>query len=204
MNSDSIYNKTRLAFGLVMLFAPFLVSGTSTASYQRKTVEKEFMQNQSDNDIIAALASKDEEKAHYAVVGVMKRGERMIPLLVQCKGNKQFFYGYGLGDKSSAFTTPAPTGTKKLDDGSVITIEVAALYLISAIYYETLEFAQAPYLTDGTPVQWQKFNTSERVSKAWDSVEAWMKAFKSGGIESLRSRQQSPLTGSKVHFWGSS
>jgi hypothetical protein len=77
------------------------------------------------------------------------------------------------------------------------------MYLISAIYYETVEFAQAPYLTDGTPVEWDRFNTPERIGEAWDSVERWGKAFKREGLASLRAKRLSPLSGARVRFWGS-
>jgi len=125
----------------------------------------------------------------------------MIPLLLSCRGNSNFFYGYGLGHRSSGFLIPLPANDKEVNDGRFVTVEVAALYLISAIYHKTLEFAEAPYLTEGSPVQWQKFNTPERVNRAWDSMETWMRTFRREGIESLRSRYQSPLSGSKVRFW---
>lgn len=182
----------------VLLWANVLCG---TAVFGQKVNESKSMQNLKDEQVIAALGSQNAEAAHQAVEEVMQRGDRMIPLLVGCRGNTNFFYGYGLGHHSSSFLIPLPTGDKKVNDGSFVTVEVAALYLISSIYHKTLAFADAPYLTDGRAVQWQKFNTPKRVNKAWDSVETWMQAFRSEGIESLRSRQQSPLSGSKVHFW---
>jgi hypothetical protein len=165
--------------------------------------EQKTMQDRTDEQVIVALSSQDSGRSHQAVEEVMKRGERMIPLLMHSKGNTQAFYGYGLGNHSSAFLLPSPTGNKKLDEGSIITVEVAALYLISAIYHETLEFAEAPYLTDGTHVRQQKFNTRKRVAAAWASVEKWAQALKGERLESLRSIQRSPLKDSIVHFWGS-
>jgi hypothetical protein len=165
--------------------------------------EQKTMENQTDEQVIVALSCQDSQKSHQAVEEVMQRGEHMIPLLLRSKGNTQAFYGYGLGNRSSAFLLPSPTGNKRLDEGSVITVEVAALYLISALYHQTLEFAEAPYLTDGTHVKEQKFNTPKRVAAAWASVEKWAQALKGEGLESLRAKQHSPLKDSVVRFWGS-
>lgn len=177
----------------------WVLSGTIV--FGQKVDESKSMQNLKDEQVIAALSSHNAEAAHRAVGEIMHRGNRMIPLLRDCRGNSNFFYGYGLGHRSSAFLIPLPASDKEPNDGRFVTVEVAALYLISAIYHKTVEFAEAPYLTDGTPVEWQKFNTPERVKKAWDSTEKWIQAFRSEGIESLRSRHQSPLSDSKIHFW---
>jgi len=167
----------------------------------QKQNEMKSMENLNDEEVIAALSSQNAEAAHQAVKEIMQRGDRMIPLLLRCKGNSNFFYGYGLGHRSSGFLIPLPSGDKQTNDGSFISIEVAALYLISAIYHKSLEFAEAPYLTDGKSVEWQRFNTPERLKDAWDAVETWMQEFKSEGMESLRSKDRSPLSRSKVHFW---
>jgi len=170
--------------------------------FGQKVNESESMENLKDEQVIAMLSSNDAKSAHSAVEEIMRRGDLMIPLLLRCKGNRNFFYGYGLGHSSSGFLIPLPTKGKEVNDGQFITVEVAALYLISAIYHKTTEFAQAPYLTDGKPVRWQRFNTPERVSAAWDSTEKWIRAYSIEGIESLRSRDLSPLSSSRVQFWG--
>jgi hypothetical protein len=162
----------------------------------------ESMVNITNEQVIAALSSQDAEVAHQAVEEIMKRGERMLTLLMGCRGNTNFFYGYGLGHHSSSFLIPLPKGNSEVNDGSLVTVEVAALYLISAIYHKTLEFADAPYLTDGRTVKWQRFNTPKRVNMAWHAVETWMNGLKSEGLDSLRTKQRSPLAACKVHFWG--
>ena len=168
---------------------------------EQKSSEIKAVENLKDEDIIAVLMSRNTESAYAAVEEIMRRGDRMIPLLQRCKGEKRFFYGYGLGHRLSTFVIPFPVKGTEIDDGSFITIEVAALYLISSIYHKTTEFAEAPYLTDGKPVSWQRFNTPERVREAWESTEKWIEAFKSEGLETLRSKRLSPLSRSKVHFW---
>jgi hypothetical protein len=181
---------------LVIILSVHALWGTAVFGQKVKS-----MLNLKDDEVIAALSSHDAKEAHQAVEEIMRRGERMIPLLTTCKGNTSFFYGYGLGHHSSSFLIPLPRRSDEVNEGNFITVEVAALYLISAIYHQTLEFADAPYLTDGSPVEWQRFNTPERVKKAWASAETWMQAYKHEGMESLRSKHQSPLSVSKVHFW---
>ena len=155
-----------------------------------------------DAELVTAFQSNDAEKSYAAVREILRRSDTMIPLLLQCKGNKKPFYGYGLGDRNSAFLSPLPTGNAKRDKGRIITVEVAALYMISAIFYYDLEFAQAPYLADDTPIKEHRFNTAERVSAAWQTVDAWYERVKTNGIATLRSHKDSPLRSGKVRFWG--
>jgi len=133
-----------------------LTSATTVCRAQVTNLQKTEGQLMSNQELLAAFESSKKEQSHQAIIDIVKRGEVMIPLLLQCKGNKNFFYGYGLGHRNSSFLLPLPTGNRKADEGRVITLEVGALYLISAIFYESLEFAQAPYLTDGSPVKIQK------------------------------------------------
>lgn len=156
----------------------------------------------SDRDLLNLFGSKNPENSHGAVVEILKRGEHMLPLLLKVKGNENFFYGYGLGHRDSAFLFPMPTGNAKADESRVLTLEVASLYLICSIYYQSLEFSQGPYLTDGTPVKMQRFNTPRRVSSAWRSVEQWYERVRIDGLQTVRSRKDSPLQTSGVHFWG--
>lgn len=168
----------------------------------QKASENTTVEKLADQDVIAMLSNRNTESAHMAVQEIMRRGDRMIPLLVRCKGNKSFFWGYGLGHHLSGFVIRLPVEDTDTNDGSFITIEVAALYLISSIYHKTTEFAEAPYLSDGKRVDRQRFNTPERVREAWESTEKWIEAFTSEGLEPLRSKGLSPLSRSKVRFWG--
>jgi len=95
----------------------------------------------SNEELLESLESTDKEHVHQGLLEIMRRGDVMLPALLRCKGNRKLFYGYGLGHRDSAFLVPLPTGNKERDESRAITVEVAALYIISAIYYETLEFA---------------------------------------------------------------
>lgn len=157
-----------------------------------------------DKELLTALESRDRNVASMAAVEIVRRGEVMIPLLARRKGNKRYFYGYSLGNRNSSFLIPLPTGKQKDNEASTITIEVTALYLISAIFYGDVEFAQAPYLTDGRPVKKQRFNTRERVARAWASADNWLKRFKDEELGTLREKRVAPLNNSGVRFWGAS
>ena len=168
---------------------------------QIKTME---ISSLSDEDLLNAFGSNSKETSHDAVVEIKKRGERMLPSLMKYKGNRNYFYGYGLGHHNSSFLIPNPTGNAKADEGRVITLEVAALYLVCSIYYDSLEFAQAAYLTDGSVVKMQKFNTPRRVAAAWRAVEQWYQRVKAEGLEAVRSKKDPPLPTSGVRFWATS
>jgi len=158
----------------------------------------------SDEDLLHAFGSSNMETSHDAVMEIKKRGERMLPMLMKYKGNRNYFYGYGLGHHNSAFLIPNPTGNARADEGRVITLEVAALYLICSIYYDSLEFAQAAYLTDGSVIKQHRFNTRPRVAAAWRAVEPWYQRVRADGLEAVRSKKDSPLPTSGVRFWATS
>lgn len=146
---------------------------------------------------------------------ILERGERMIPLLMKLKGNRDFFWPLGLGNPGAAKAWQFPVQGKgaKLEEGKsvydtdtdtdVVTQEVAALYLICAIYHKNLQFAQNPLLTDLSlpPEKRRARNTKELVDKAWIAAEAWAEAMKKEGLSSLQAKHHDPLRGSNVAFW---
>lgn len=146
---------------------------------------------------------------------IFERGERMIPLLMKLKGNRDFFWPLGLGNPGAAKAWKLPVQGKgvKLEAGKtvydtdmdtdVVTKEVAALYLICAIYHKNLQFAQTPLLTDlSLPLEKRRDrNTKELVDKAWTAAEAWAEVMKKEGLSSLQAKHHDPLKGSYVAFW---
>lgn len=198
-------NRTRhmLRLPIAVLIIVLITFNQVTARSQNGRIKPSLMQKLSDEQVVKMVASSKGEKATQAVEEIMRRGPHLIPLLMKNKGNEQPFTGWGLGDHQSADYIPVPTGDKKLDEGNVITLEVASLYIISALYYKTLEFAQSPYLTDLSlpPVERRTFNSRKLVEKAWASTEEWIKVLEIEGIEALRSKQLDPLKDSGVKFW---
>ena len=132
---------------------------------------------------------------------IVSRGKRMIPLLVKLEGDQRQYSASELGHHLSA--TAVTSSDPYVKPGVTITVEVAALYLICAIYHDDLEFAQSPYLTDLTiPAAKRKaINSPTLVARAWESADEWNKRLSSATIEDLRLRKDDPLRGSGVAFW---
>ena len=154
----------------------------------------------SDSELINALSSIRESSG--APDEIVHRGARMIPLLLKVKGDQRPAFA-GLGHHLSATPTMVAVDPSKVVPGETLTMEVAALYLICAIYHNTVEFAQSPYLSDlSLPVAKRKaLNSPDRLAKAWESVEKWNKRLEGSTIENLRSQKDDPLKGSGVAFW---
>jgi len=133
---------------------------------------------------------------------ILRRGVRMIPLLLKVKGDQRTAYT-ALGHHLSATPTIISINPPDAEPGRVLTMEVAALYLICAIYYNTIEFAQSPYLSDRRLPADQRTgrNTPDLVARAWAAVEEWSRRLDGTTIENLRSLKDDPLRGSDVGFW---
>ena len=154
----------------------------------------------SDAEVINTLSIS---RGHPPVVDeIVHRGERMIPLLLKLKGDQRPAYA-ALGHHLSATPTRIALTPADVEPGKTLTMEVAGLYLICAIYYDTVEFAQSPYLSDlRLPASKRDaLNSPELVARAWQSVEEWSRRLDRTTIKRLRSRKDDPLQGSGVHFW---
>lgn len=188
---------------LVSLLIMFGYYQRIISTSQSKGVRSEKMQEKTDEQVIACLESRSQEMASAAVQETFIRGERMIPLLVRLKGKVRSFNGHGLGNPDASQVIFLPTGNKKIDKGRVITVEVAALYLISALYHGKLSFAQSALLTDlSMPVEKRTaFNSDVLVEKAWTSTVKWVERLKKDGLNTLRTNNIDPLVDSGVAFW---
>jgi hypothetical protein len=183
----------------ILLFAICIVGA---ARVKAQAADQCKNQNLSDEQVSEALASLDASQANQAVREIMRRGERMIPLLMKLRGDKRFFYGHGFFGRDSAWSGPSmPEAGDDPNEGRFATVEVAAMYMISSIYHGTTEFADSIYLSDNTPVKNDRFNTPERVAAAWTSVEQWIVAFEQQGLKKLQHDKIDPLSYSKLHFW---
>jgi hypothetical protein len=181
--------KIIICAGLGICFAAVLAKGS-----QKQLITK------SDSELINALSSIRESTG--VPEEILHRGARMIPLLLKVKGDQRPAYA-GLGHHLSATPTIVARNPSDVVPGKTLTMEVAALYLICAIYHNTVEFAQSPYLTDlKLPVgKRDALNSPELVARAWQSVEEWSKRLDRTTLEKLRSLKDDPLKGSDVAFW---
>jgi hypothetical protein len=162
-----------------------------------------------DEELVKGLAAEDPREATKTAIEIFNRGERILPLLIKLKGNRVVFSGYCLGDPLAAMGTLGPHDDATSEEiksnvraGRYVTNEVVALYLISAIYYDNLAFAQVPYLTGNKRVKDYKYNTPNRIEKAWTATERWHKRLEKEGLEQLREEKEAPLSSSEVHFYG--
>jgi hypothetical protein len=156
-----------------------------------------------DSEVVAALGSQDSTESCAAAEEVMRRGERMIPLLLSLKGDNRKYSGHNLGGRSAGalyweYTeNPADSVTRDIRY-HVVYVEVAAIYLVEAIYEQTIRFANAPFLTERTTGV--SSNLPELVADAWRSVEEWEALRKERGIAKLRSERHGPLGGARSEF----
>lgn len=152
-----------------------------------------------DKDVIAALGSASSDVASKAVAEVMRRGERMIPLLIGLRGCRNTFFGAGLGNPMSSQVIPAAPANGL----QPIPLEQAALYLINAIYEQQLGFAESPYLVDLliSPAQRKPLTSKSMNRRAWRAVLDWNQRYKTVGVEDARKKGDAPLRAAALAFW---
>jgi hypothetical protein len=131
-----------------------------------------------DEQVVEQLASREPEEADAAVGEIMRRGARLTGLLLKHRGNQRHFAGTSLFNPRASILLPIPTEGFEIPESQkyrVLTVEVAALYLISAIQRGLLHFSQAPLLLDPAEPQGSRViaNMLERVARAFDAAEQW-------------------------------
>jgi len=154
----------------------------------------------SDEEIVQRLGSRDSRESREAAEEVMNRGERVIPLLLKNRGDNRPYAWGSLGHPKSGAITFGPTNDETWDEGRIITVEAASIYIICALFYGNLDFGSSAYLRDSTPVEFNKYNTRARMERAWESVEIWFGQLQKESLESLRRRNDGPLSASGFHF----
>jgi hypothetical protein len=167
-----------------------------------KKAQNVSMQEKTHEQVVSTLQSRDRQLATQAVHEIMKRGEPMILFLMHLKGDTRLFEGEDLGDIRSSKAVPLQVVKSKISQESIVTNEVAALYLISAIYYGNRLFA-SPWLADATLPRKERKpqNSSYLIAKAWEAVEKWTNELKKENLDSLRAKKFDPLKNSGVTFF---
>jgi len=179
-----------------------------TVSYHQTPAQQKMIQELRDDEVIAQISSTESERATAAVEEIVKRGARMIPLLMRKKGDKNYFWGYLATAENSATAISVPSGDRRRDksflkEGKFVTVEVAALYLITAIYWDSLNIAQGPYLTDLSQpeIKRREANTEKLIKRGWKSVEHWVVELNKQGMAGLRAKKHAPLDDANIRFW---
>lgn len=160
----------------------------------------------SGSQLIRQLQSESEQEAEQACRELFNCGEQVIPLLMDLKGNTKLFRGLAcLGRRNSSDTVfIAPDGTTKPEESGPITIEITAIYLITAIYYKNFEFCSVPYLMDRREPASERMwcNSKERITRAWKAIDQWEGIRMVKGLSFMKQQQHYPLKNSNIAFWG--
>ncbi|RKZ45886.1 MAG: hypothetical protein DRR16_21165 [Candidatus Parabeggiatoa sp. nov. 3] len=170
------------------------------------------MNGLTDEQVVMLLSSR--QKGQNAAEEIFKRGSRLFDLLLAQEGDKDYFYGrLGNPYSATAMIMPLPPGfeipgfnfKKELseeDQEQTVTVEVVSLYLISAIYFGKLHFADNPLLVLRLPFGKQSVgNKQEYIIRGFHSAREWIKKFKKVGMESLRAQGEDPLKNANLEWW---
>lgn len=183
------------------IFVPHIAFG------QEEIAGNAQMNNLSDEQVVEKIASQVRSEASQALNEAFKRGERIIPLLLKYRGERRFFFGDRLGKKKTGDFKLEPPDLTHVgsDETRIETTEIAALYLISSIYFGSLDFAHSALLFDTTiPEEQREFaNTQVLLDRAWKSTESWVLELKEKSFVILQCQEKrDPLYGSGVKFYG--
>jgi len=193
----------RKALACVFISMAFIeIAQALPSSESNKKAQGISLQETTNDQVITMLQSSDSELVTQAVYEIMRRGEPMIPFLMRLKGDTKLFRGRELGDPRSSHSVPLEVVKNKVSRESVITNEVAALYLISAIYYGNRVFASCWLADASLPRDERKpQNSPYLIAKAWEAMENWANELKKEKLDSLRTKKFYPLKNSGVTFF---
>jgi hypothetical protein len=163
------------------------------------------MESMDDTQLIEQLTSKDYRVSTKAAATILGKGEQMVEPLLRMKGRKQPYTG-ALGNPRGSTTTVMPLPGFSLtpeQQEKVVTVEAAALYLISAIYEGRLDFASSALLADLDlpPERRKAANKEEYLERGFASARAWSDSRKKDGLQALRDRGEDPLKRARLSFW---
>ena len=161
----------------------------------------------SDRQVVEDLTGANRRKAARAVHEVLARGGRMVSLLLKLKGDRRCFFGdLELGSHNGGSYRIVPDRRDRCyETSSASTVEVAALYLIEAVYRNDLKFAQGATLAEWKPNGEERTdvekNGRELIARAWAVTEKWFGEFEREGLEALRAKERGPFAGTKLGFY---
>ena len=162
-----------------------------------KQTKENPLKNYADSQVVEFLTSKDLKESAAAAKELFSRGDRVIPELLKLEGNNNCFYGLkALGKRGAHGQNEYETVCGVSNDR--VSVEIAALYLISAIFEEDLKYANPPFLCCGDA---PNGNTPENIKTAWKATKSWYEAVEQQGIEYIRDRSQWPLRSVGMRFY---
>jgi hypothetical protein len=168
----------RIVFISLLIFVPFNAMLFSNKSPETKCGceywKSKIVPNQapSDSDMVSP---KDDDSIVEA-----------IHCLLELKGNKE----------NSVFPS-ASTSLKVSGTFPSPSVEVAALYYISYMYYQKWDHSYAIVLVDKSG----QYNTSESIEAAYKAYQSWFEKVKEIGLQKAREQKLDPLAGSGVRWY---
>jgi hypothetical protein len=164
------------------------------------------MESLSEKELVKGLEAQDAPTANSAVREILKRGVVTLPYLLDYENDRRLFSGTALINPNASIMLPMaapgfPVPESAMDRAT--TLEVAALYMISAIYFGKVPFANAPLLTDlSVPVgQREARNSKANLRRGFESARKWSRECKERGIEKMREEMRDPLQSGKVGWY---
>lgn len=138
-------------------------------------------------EVLQKLASQNPSEANAGVAQAIHIGIPMIPWLLRLRDRKEAFSGSALLNPRVSMLMPVQLPGFELPDSEkyrVVSVEAAALYLVSAIHHGDLHFAQAALLLDPSesPLKRLIANTPERLGRAFDAAQIWCREQLANGV----------------------
>jgi len=154
---------------------------------------------------VELLLSTDHHVCDDAAARILEGGEQYIDQLLELQGRGEVYAGV-LGNPrgSMAILVPLSGSSPTLEQRErVVTVEVAALYLLSSIHMGRMDFASSALLVDVGVQPERRFasNTSERVARGYVSAKVWADKVRQEGLHVLQRRKEDPLQHAHLAFW---
>lgn len=101
------------------------------------------------------------------------------------------------GKKEESNVAGASSGRVSTFFGAT-SVEVAALYYVSYLFYQKWDHSDAPFLVNQRN---SKLNSDKVVSKAYKAYKKWFEKVREIGLEDARKQKLAPLEGSGVRWY---
>ena len=156
--------------------------------------------------LMQKLTSERPAEADAAVANILHRGAEMVPWLLRLRGHREPFAGDSLLNPRSSILLPKSIPGFSIPESEkyrMVSVEVAAIYLVSALQRGDIHFAQAPLLVDTAEAPPKRLvaNTPERVARAFDAAQQWYQTRITLGRDPLSSRDTDPLAASGLRWY---
>ncbi|MCX7112848.1 MAG: hypothetical protein NTX45_22560 [Proteobacteria bacterium] len=164
------------------------------------------MESISNIEIIKFLASQNPQEANLAAHNVLNQGISILPMLLKYQGDRRIFMGTALINPRASILLPMSIEGFPIPESQMeraTTMEVAALYLISAVYYDKLPFAHAPLLIDETVKRGEREakNTKEFLELGYKSAKQWIQECQIKGLDAMRQAGRTPLADAHLSWY---